>query len=124
MSHGDVSIAVNEIIWQNVGGDVFQLFIEGAEGPEFLQLVRLSGLWQHKVDDHVAWREKWEKKPARLSHLLFCGRFKRIHSVNIFPTKVDAHPVVCVSSLDLHMRIALVPHEFILKGEKKSPFAV
>lgn len=58
VSFRDISTVVNEIIWQSVRGDVFQLFIEGAEGPEFLQLVNLSGLWQHEVDDHITWREK------------------------------------------------------------------
>lgn len=58
MSFRDIGIIINKVIWQNVRRDVFQLFVAAAEGPEFLQLIGLSGLWQHEVDNHVTWREK------------------------------------------------------------------
>lgn len=67
---GDIIVTIDVIFWQGVRGDVPQLLIEGAEGPEFLQLVRFSGLWQHKVDDHVAWREKRKSCSMRSSLVL------------------------------------------------------
>lgn len=102
MSFRDISIIINEIIWQNVRGDVFQLFIEGAEGPEFLQLINLSGLWQHKVDDHITWRGKWKTLLIELTvitQLLFCGQFKRIPSTFFSPKSMHIQSSVSFPSI-------------------------
>lgn len=53
LSLGDFQIIVDEVFRQRLRRNLPQLFIITTEGPELLQLINLSGLWQHEVNDHI-----------------------------------------------------------------------